>query len=303
MKTTFLLLTGLLVFAFESSAQSPFTDPRDGNVYQTVTIGTQIWMAENLRYLPSVVGSATGSNTTPYYYVYGYEGTNLTDAKATSNYTTYGVLYNWPAACSSCPAGWHLPSDAEWTQLTDNLGGEPYAGGKLKESGTAHWNSPNTGATNETGFTALPGGSRTNNGTFYWIGKEVYLWSATEYNANTAWIRYMTYDESSATRDRSNKLVGFSVRCICSSANNVQEFNEFNKVQIYPNPATDRITISTAETQNAQMQIYDMVGKCVLTSNLKDGTTDIDVSMLPKGIYVVDVSGNNETYQVKLIKE
>jgi uncharacterized protein (TIGR02145 family) len=149
-------------------------DARDGNAYKTVKIGNQIWLAENLKYLPSVVGPGTGSETTPYYYVYGYDGTNVTDAKATSNYTTYGVLYNWPAAMAGsassnanpsgvqgvCPAGWHLPSDAEWTELTDYLGGKSVAGGKLKETGTTHWASPNTGATNETGFTALPGGYR-----------------------------------------------------------------------------------------------------------------------------------------------
>ncbi|MCK9500171.1 MAG: fibrobacter succinogenes major paralogous domain-containing protein, partial [Bacteroidales bacterium] len=196
------------------------TDIRDGNSYQTVLIGEQCWMAENLAYLPSVVGPGTGSESTPYYYVYGYDGTNVTDAKATSNYTTYGVLYNWPAAMAGsassnanpsgvqgvCPAGWHLPSDAEWRELTDYLGG---AGGKLKETGTTHWASPNTGATNETGFTALPGGGRGFNGIFLDIGNYGYWWSATEgYN------RYVVYNSSSVSRFNSYKEVGFSVRCV-----------------------------------------------------------------------------------------
>ncbi len=191
-----------------------FTDIRDGNVYNWVKIGNQIWMAENLRYLPSVVGPGTGSETTPYYYVYGYDGTSVAAAKATANYTTYGVLYNWTAACNSCPDGWHLPSDAEWTELTDYLGGTSDAGGKLKETGTTHWYSPNTGATNETGFTALPGGNRGIYGAFYTIGNYGYWWSATESNANNAWDRLMYCDYSNVTRDGSNKEVGFSVRCV-----------------------------------------------------------------------------------------
>ncbi|NLP20778.1 MAG: hypothetical protein GX378_08455, partial [Bacteroidales bacterium] len=181
-------------------------DARDGNAYKTVKIGNQIWLAENLKYLPSVVGPSTGSQSTPYYYVYGYDGTNVTDAKATSNYTTYGVLYNWPAAMAGsassnanpsgvqgvCPAGWHLPSDAEWTELTDYLGGKSVAGGKLKETGTTHWASQNTGATNETGFTALPGGGRYGNDDyFYSIGSFGDWWSASESYPGNAWYRYM----------------------------------------------------------------------------------------------------------------
>lgn len=191
-----------------------FTDIRDGNVYNWVKIGNQIWMAENLRYLPSVVGPGTGSKTTPYYYVYGYEGTSVAAAKATANYTTYGVLYNWTAACNSCPDGWHLPSDAEWTELTDYLGGTSDAGGKLKETGTTHWYSPNTGATNETGFTALPGGYRFNNGSFFDIGHYGDWWSATEDDTSNAWYRYMGYNYSNVNRRDYNKEVGFSVRCV-----------------------------------------------------------------------------------------
>lgn len=191
-----------------------FTDPRDGNVYQTVTIGTQEWMAENLAYLPSVVGHGTGSTTTSYYYVYGYDGTSVSAAMATANYTTYGVLYNWPAAVNACPSGWHLPGDAEWTQLTTYLGGESVAGGKLKEAGTSHWNSPNIDATNETGFTALPGGVRVNYGAFEGIGVLGYWWSTSEDNATNAWYRYMGNDYSGVSRDFMNKELGFSVRCL-----------------------------------------------------------------------------------------
>lgn len=231
-----LLMVVFFIFASSCSKKddndggnaNSFTDPRDGNVYHTVTIGSQVWMAENLKYLPSVVGPATSSATTAYYYVYDYNGTEVADAKATANYTTYGVLYNWPAAMAGsasstanpsgiqgvCPKGWHLPSDAEWTQLTNYLGGESVAGSKLKEIGTTHWISPNTGATNETGFTALPGGNRGSQGKFFVIGYHGGWWSATESTASYAWFRYIYSDHSDVYKVFDGKELGFSVRCL-----------------------------------------------------------------------------------------
>lgn len=213
----------------QNDTEGTFIDSRDGNEYNWVQIGDQVWMAENLAYLPSVNMVADGSEDAAgsYYYVYGYDGTNVADAKATGNYTTYGVLYNWTAAMDGeassttdpsgiqgvCPTGWHLPSDAEWTELTDYLGGTG-AGGKLKETGTTHWDSPNTGATNETGFTALPGGTRNYDGAFYNIGLNGLWWSATEIDATKAWYRYVGYDYSDVGRDYVYKKIGFSVRCV-----------------------------------------------------------------------------------------
>lgn len=191
----------------------PFTDSRDGNQYETVEIGTQCWMKVNLAYLPSVSPSAIGSETSPYYYVYGYQGTSVTEAKATDNYQTYGVLYNWTAALTACPQGWHLPTDAEWTTLTTFLGGEIVAGGKMKEAGTAHWNSPNTGATNSSGFTALPGGGRDYNGYFSSVGGG-YWWSSTEYSSASAWARRLYHDYENVYISSDDKDYGYSVRCL-----------------------------------------------------------------------------------------
>jgi len=208
-----------------------FSDSRDGHVYKIVTIGSQVWMVENLAYLPSVVGPATGSKEDPYYYVYGYDGTVVADAKTyvhtpgdygeytpegapINSYATYGVLYNWPAAMTACPKGWHLPSDAEWTTLIDYLGGTYFGGGKMKEVGTAHWESPNKGATNDSGFTALPGGFRLDSGIFYGIGTTGNWWSSTQYDTNYAW-HWQLYDYISGVDCKnSNKEYGFSVRCL-----------------------------------------------------------------------------------------
>jgi len=205
-----------------------FTDSRDGNHYDAVKIGNQTWMADNLKYLPSVNGPGTGSTSVPFYYVYGYNGTVVNEAKASGVYNAYGVLYNWPAAMAGstssnnnpsgvqgvCPVGWHLPSGNEWSELMTYLGGELIAGGKLKESGTIHWNSPNAAATNETGFTALPGGLRGESGTFLDIGGYGYWWTCTAYDAVDARSLNLRLDNGLLDTDLDTKSVGFSVRCL-----------------------------------------------------------------------------------------
>ncbi len=189
----------------------------DGNVYSTVQIGDQCWMTENLKTtkyndgasIPLVTDYLTWSGFTPAYCWYDNNEATYKD--------TYGALYNWYTVNTGnlCPSGWHVPTDAEWTTLTDYLGGESVAGGKLKETGTTHWNSPNTGATNETGFTALPGGFRNGNGgAYYYVGGDGYWWSATEIDASNAWYRILYYNSSSVVRDYASKEVGFSVRCL-----------------------------------------------------------------------------------------
>lgn len=216
-----------------------FIDSRDNTEYSWVQIGSQTWMAENLKYLPSVVGPGTGSNSEAYCYVYGYDGTSISAAKATENYATYGVLYNWTAAMNGaessdanpsgvqgiCPDGWHLPSDAEWKQLEMYLGMSEtdvnstgwrgtVEGGKLKEAGTTHWADPNAGANNESGFTALPGGYRNSYGGFDNISYDGRWWSSTEGGTSNAWYRYVNYDNSNVYRGSNYKSMGFSVRCL-----------------------------------------------------------------------------------------
>ena len=189
----------------------------DGNVYNTVTIGTQTWMKENMKVTKyrngDVIGtttSATISSETSPKYQWAYNGDE-------NNVSTYGRLYTWYAATDSrglCPTGSHLPTDAEWTILTDYLGGESVAGGKLKEAGTSHWSSPNTSADNSSGFTALPGGLRSNKGAFLSIGSRGYWLSATEHNTSYAWTRDLHYDNSYSFRWSNNKDYGDSVRCV-----------------------------------------------------------------------------------------
>jgi uncharacterized protein (TIGR02145 family) len=159
-----------IVFYNPAYVHGRFVDERDGRVYRTVVIGEQTWMAENLKYLPKVSGPANGSWKEPYYYVYGYEGNDVSEAKALENFSVYGVLYNMPfnegteAIPAACPPGWHLPKMKEIEHLADYLGGTLKGGNKLRAIGTSHWEEPNTDATNETGFSALPSGYRVDHG-------------------------------------------------------------------------------------------------------------------------------------------
>ena len=194
----------------------------DNRHYKTVKIGEQVWMAENLAYLPSVSPVQTGSETVPHYYVYDYDGTDLEAARQNPHYQTYGVLYNWTAALTACPEGWHLPSNDEWNELELTLGMTPAMidryfwrgtdqGEKLKSS--YGWNNSGNG-TNEVGFSALPGGARSND-QFQGIGNAAYLWSSSEYNNTIAWERVLGGTGMTGVwRNGGGKVNGFSVRCV-----------------------------------------------------------------------------------------
>jgi uncharacterized protein (TIGR02145 family) len=128
----------------------------------------------------------------------------------------YGGLYNWYTINTGklCPSGWHVPTNEDFTELTTYLDGEGVAGGKLKEAGTTHWFEPNTGATDESGFTALPGGYRRYNGVFTSVTFYGYWWSATELIPDSSWDIHMSNDSAAVVREYSNKRNGFSVRCL-----------------------------------------------------------------------------------------
>ncbi|NQU88385.1 MAG: fibrobacter succinogenes major paralogous domain-containing protein [Mariniphaga sp.] len=189
-----------------------FTDSRDGQVYKTVQIGSQVWMAENLAYLPSVSPPSSGSKTVIHNYVYDYDGSSVKAAKTNMNYSTYGVLYNWTSALKACPDGWHLPSHSEWTKLADYLGGLSVAGGKLKT--ISGWKEGGNG-TDYCGFSGLPGGHRDSFGNnFESIRSHGHWWSATEYTSTLARGWNVYYDSSKFYHITHFKNYGFSVRCV-----------------------------------------------------------------------------------------
>ena len=206
---------GKATAVFNPSLKYGSMTDQDGNVYKTITIGTQTWMAENLRTtkyrdgsaIPNVTGNSdwvaltTGAYCTNYY---------IPEADPS---VTYGRLYNWYTVNDSrniAPAGWHVPADTEWTTLITYLGGENAAGGKMKEIGITHWYNPNGGATNESGFTALPTGLRESfDGTFVNVGYYGYYWSSTN-----AWHCEVYYWDAKAYRSGFYKTSGFAVRLV-----------------------------------------------------------------------------------------
>ena len=190
----------------------------DGISYDVIPIGTQLWMSENLKTtkyndgtpIPLVTDNTEWKNlTTPGYCWYENDPTTYGD--------TYGALYNWYTVNTGklCPTGWHVPSNAEWTVLTEYLGGANEAGGKLKEAGTTHWDTPNTGATNETGFTALPAGGRSSEaGLFNELAYYGNLWSTSEVNSTDSKVIIFSYQTTTWGLHQANKKKAASVRCL-----------------------------------------------------------------------------------------
>ncbi|MFC1732317.1 fibrobacter succinogenes major paralogous domain-containing protein [candidate division KSB1 bacterium] len=221
------LLIILVLSVFIRCSSDNITDPVpdtvtdiDGNIYNTIKIGGQWWLAENLKATRYRNGDPIPNVTR------GSEWADLSTGACCaydnneSNADIYGLLYNWYAVDDSrniAPEGWHVPTDEEWEELVSYLGGETVAGGKLKEAGYDHWMNPNTGATDEYEFTALPGGIRyvqpTDTG-FLKIGDNAWLWSSTEDGSDDAWSRSLYHLYSTVGRGDYNRHYGFSVRCI-----------------------------------------------------------------------------------------
>lgn len=212
-------LITMLITSCTKDDNSDFVTDVEGNTYAVVTIGNQVWMSENLKTtkyndgsgIPMVTDdNSWGNLDSPGYCWYDNDEATYKD--------TYGALYNWYAVNTGklCPAGWHVPSHSEWTTLTDFLGGESVAGGKIKETGNAHWINPNTGATNESGFTALPGGARNDNPSlsFGWNGHDGYWWASTSFSTSAAHHRNVHYSTENVLNYEYDKNLGLSVRCV-----------------------------------------------------------------------------------------
>ena len=196
----------------------------DGNVYPTVKIGNQEWMAQNLRATHNALGDPITKSTNSFSWISTTEGAYCWYGyNEAANKTQYGALYNWYAVNGSngtpgfhvpiCPTGWHVPTDTEWNTLITWLGGAGLAGGKMKQD--LLWNSPNTGATNESGFSARPGGITAYNGPFSGMLDYGNFWTATELNTTDAHYVWLVSNAATATPTNTySKKGGFSVRCV-----------------------------------------------------------------------------------------
>jgi uncharacterized protein (TIGR02145 family) len=188
----------------------------EGNKYAVSRIGTQLWMAENLKSTKYNTGTQIPNITNGDTWFLHFEPAFAWYDNDINNKSEYGALYNWYAASNAalCPTGWHVPTDTEWTTLTNYLGGSTVAGGKLKEPGLVHWASPNTGASNSSGFTALPGGYRSYDGIFFVKGYAAYFWTSTATTSVSSYRLGLFSSGELIERHYSSLTEGYSIRCI-----------------------------------------------------------------------------------------
>jgi uncharacterized protein (TIGR02145 family) len=299
-----LTLSVLVLLRYEVPAQ---VVDFDGNVYDTVTIGTQVWLKQNLKTthyrnglpIPAVSDSATWTILTTGARCY-YENDSATFD------SVYGALYNWYAVNDNnelCPEGWHVATDAEWTNLGIFLGGEMVAGGKMKEAGTAHWLSPNAGATNSSGFTGLPGGMRGLTSVYQYLTENGLWWASTQQSSANAWSRYLWYMNTGLDQNPAPKYAGFSIRCIRDVNVGTGSEPSENGLMLYPNPARDKLFIGCTGISRLQVDLYNVSGKLVLATTTGSSRTEIDIRSLPAGLYIVIITGDNINLRYKMVKE
>lgn len=260
----FLIITfGVLI---NCHAQETVTD-YDGNIYNTVTIGTQVWLKENLKSL------------------HYSDGTEIPGVVAYDNSESmaeiYGRLYTWDAAMNNsaqegaqgiAPDGWHIPSDAEWKELENFLGGASVAGGKMKTTGIEFWSAPNTGADNSSGFSGLPAGeydAHYSPHKFQLLNTHAVFWTSTEVSSTKARERYLSYDNKASSKYDWYKTMKYSIRCIKDAPTDVKGKesikHDFCLKQNYPNPFNPSTTINYELTKpgHVSLKIYNSLGQVV----------------------------------------
>ncbi len=295
--------------------------------YETVQIGEQCWFAENLKYLPSVNTVYDGSAINPKYYVMGYNGTDVNEAKELSAYEIYGVLYNWNAVMQGvqssnyspsgvqgvCPSGWHVPSESEWITLRELMGGVYDAGAKLKEIGDEHWNQPtgygysNDESTNESGFTALPGGARgESNGTwssgFDYCRSDGYWWCSTETDEENA-IDFHMVMPSTYLGDNTNHLKahGFSVRCLKDYISDAEVANVETSAVINVTDTSAICVINIIDDGGAYVYESGIVWSLTSNTNIdsNDGVISLSEGEIAVQDFVLDNLMPGQTYYVR----
>jgi uncharacterized protein (TIGR02145 family) len=235
----------------------------DSNVYNTVTIGVQKWMKENLKVTRLNDGKEIQlvtkndswiSLSSPAMCIYNNVDSNL----------IYGRLYNWSAVESNslCPKGWRVPSNADWDKLVAQLGGMYAADDKLKENGTTHWVAPNKNANNSSGFTALPGGYRDPlNGTYVHLGADGNWWSSSQFEERAGYFWMADEFTFAATEKNGRKQYGNSVRCLEGISSGIETAKSAETLIVFPNPARKILNLTNNELKNTRIEIINFQGK------------------------------------------
>ena len=303
------ILITFLLLCLTGLAQQTVTD-YDGNIYEIITIGDQVWLKENLKSL------------------HYCDGTPIPDVVAYNNNdslgTIYGLLYTWdvamngstePGAQGVCPCDWHLPTDEEWTILENYLGGSSVAGGKMKEAGIEHWLSPNTGATNSSGFTGLPAGEFDAYFTpnkFWLLHTAAVFWTSSQTNSLQATERYLSHNDAACGSLAWYKVMKYSIRCIKDSPSDVKlesgRIQGYELLQNYPNPFNP-ITIikyNIPEEGFVSLKVYDVLGNEITELVNEDQATgnyhvDFDGSGLTSGLYFYKLITDDFTAIKKMV--
>jgi uncharacterized protein (TIGR02145 family) len=304
MKKTVLLFAALAFLTIQNYAQT-VTDI-DGNVYNTVTIGTQRWMKENLKVthyrngdiIPNVTDGTNWIGLTTGAYCYYVND---------SSYFApiFGALYNWYAVNDNrniAPEGWHVPDTNEWRTLISFLNNN---GGHMKDTSTINWESPNLCADNSSGFSSLAGGFRYYSaGIFGALHEFAVFWSTNPDTGAFAWHCFNGYLQCNAPIVHTQMIMGLSVRCIKDTTyNQVDENSIENRLQLYPNPVTDKICIINTDRQKFLLSIYNLAGDLLIKKDLNKAKEEIDINNLASGMYIIKLIGADWIIQKKIIKQ
>jgi uncharacterized protein (TIGR02145 family) len=306
MKNRIYFLVILSFLNFKSNAQT-IVDI-DGNIYNSVTIGAQTWMQENLKTtrfnngiaIPTTSLPVTNDTTILYQWSYNQD---------TNNINIYGRLYTWNVIYSNnnvCPNGWRVPNNLDWEALSNFLGGGSIAGGKMKEMGTVHWLVTDSTVNNSSGFTGLGSGSRGNPSGFSNINQSGSFWSSTPFGSIGSFPRGNVFSlvaqNSSFINSVSVANNGKACRCIKDETTGIDNSSFQNEIQIFPNPATNRITVSLEEIRNYHLSIFDLLGNTLHQQKLIDKINYIEIDFLPKGTYLIKLITENHVVSYKFIK-
>lgn len=293
-----LFATSILFQVIFLHAQTTVTD-YEGHVYNTVTIGEQVWLKENLK-------SRYYADGVP---IDGAEAYNNSD----SLNNLYGLLYTWNAAMrnnvnpsvqGACPSGWHIPAESEWSDLDVALGGPQKAGGKMKSTAANHWNDPNTGATNSSGFSALPAGEFdaifTNQ--FQFLHEYAFFWTSTQSTSVDAVERWLSYDNEYSSSGPISKLMKNSVRCVRDASAGIDpRVKEFG-IRVN-NPVRDKITVyGDIKAEIHKIEIVDMTGQVVHSIGAVQLPFTIPASELNNGLYFLRIQVDDQVMVRKISK-
>lgn len=306
----FYLISMFLFLVGSVFAQNTLTDI-DGNVYHTVIIGNQVWMKENLKTTHYRNGNAIPTGLSDAAWQTTSNGAYAVYNNSASLGAVYGNLYNWYAVADPaglCPAEWHVPTNKDWNRLV--LFYDPsadttcaycpqsgFTGALMKEAGLTNWLSPNTAASNISGFKALPGGSKGYNGVYDFLGEYADFWSLSSYSANEAYLRGLGYNYADYYSLFFSKHYGFSVRCVydqpASTWTGIESHLGNSITALYPNPTSGVLHIESAKVIR-KIEVFDVLGQIVLSYG---NEKQIDLSKLNSGLYLIRFTSENGVEQ------